>query len=72
MNQSTISWIKRLIGLTAFLGWGYLLFAVMSTPVPFSEQAPYCMAGTMLIFGVLTAVFKGLERWEAHIKAKES
>jgi hypothetical protein len=29
------------------------------------------MAGTMLIFGVLTGVFKGLEKWEGHIIAKE-
>ncbi len=27
------------------------------------DQAPYCMASTMLILGILTAVHKGLDYW---------
>lgn len=61
MNRSTILWTKRLLGFIAFLGWGYLLYAITSTSTPFSEQAPFCMAGTMIIFGILTAAYKGLD-----------
>ncbi|MDM5272333.1 hypothetical protein PGH07_09075 [Sulfurovum sp. zt1-1] len=62
-----IVWTKRGLGVTAFFIWIFILYTIMQTSAPFMEQAPYCMAGTMLTFGVLTAVFKGLERWEAHI-----
>jgi len=40
----------------------------LKDPGPFAELAPYCMGSTMLIFGVLTGIFKGLEYWEAQIK----
>ncbi|MGC9350847.1 MAG: hypothetical protein ACP5D3_02560 [Sulfurovum sp.] len=65
-----IIWIKRVSGVTAVFVWIYILYSVMQTSVPFREQAPYCMAGTMLTFGVLTAVFKGLEYWEQSLHSK--
>ena len=60
---SLITWTKRLLGLTAFLVWGYVIFTISQSPVPFIEQAPYCMGSTMLIFGLLTALYKGLDHW---------
>lgn len=60
---SLITWTKRLLGLIAFLVWGYVIITIARSPAPFIEQAPYCMGSTMLIFGLLTAVYKGLDYW---------
>ena len=56
-----IIWAKRFFGTVAFAVWLYIIYSVIQTPAPFMEQAPYCMAGTMLTFGVLTGIFKGLD-----------
>ena len=56
-----IIWAKRVLGVIAFGVWVYIIYSVMQTPAPFMEQAPYCMAGTMLTFGVLTGLYKGLD-----------
>jgi len=63
-----VTWTKRLLGLTAFLVWGYVIFTISQSPAPFIEQAPYCMGSTMLIFGLLTAVYKGLDHWSLQNK----
>jgi hypothetical protein len=65
-----IVWTKRVSGVIAFFVWGFILYSVMQSSAPFREQAPYCMAGTMLTFGVLTAIFKGLEYWEQSVSSK--
>jgi len=59
-----IRWVKRLLAAGTFFVWGYITLRISHTPLPFSEQVPYCMGSTMLIFGVLTALFKGIEYWE--------
>ena len=66
--MTLITWTKRALGLTAFLMWGYVIFTISRSPAPFLEQAPYCMISTMLIFGVLTAVYKGLDHWSLQQK----
>ena len=58
-----ITWTKRLLGFIAFIVWGYTIFTISQSPAPFIEQAPYCMGSTMLIFGLLTALYKGLDHW---------
>ena len=65
---SLIIWTKRALGLIAFLLWGYVIITISQSPVPFIEQAPYCMGSTMLIFGLLTAVYKGLDYWSLQQK----
>ena len=66
----TITWLKRLSAAAAIAIWLYVLTIFINDPAPFSELAPYCMGSTMLIFGILTGIYKGLERWEAHIRAQ--
>ena len=68
--QTTIVWLKRISGVTAIAVWIYVMTIFLKDPAPFSELAPYCMGSTMLIFGILTGVFKGLEFWETQIKEK--
>jgi len=59
-----ITWIKRLLGFTAIILWAYVIYTIAKSPAPFMEQAPYCMVSTMLIFGLLSISYKGLEYWE--------
>ena len=66
---TTVKWTKRLLGFIAFVLWGYVIFTISQSPAPFMEQAPYCMASTMLIFGLLTAAYKGLDYWSLQNKA---
>ncbi len=66
-----ITWTKRILGIITFLAWGYIIFTISRSPVPFEEQVPYCMGSTMLIFGILTGIFKGLEYWEKQIIQKD-
>ena len=68
MNRETkltlIKWTKRLLGFIAIVLWGKIIFEISQMGGSFMEQAPYCMGSTMLIFGLLTASYKGLEYWE--------
>jgi len=57
-------WLKRALGFTAITLWIYIIYTISQSPAPFREQAPYCMVSTMMIFGVLSMAFKGLEYWE--------
>lgn len=65
---SLIIWTKRLLGFIAFILWGYVIVSISRSPAPFIEQAPYCMGSTMLIFALLTAVYKGLDHWSLQHK----
>jgi len=60
-QQTLILWLKRLLGFTAISLWMYIIYTIAQSPAPFREQAPYCMVSTMMIFGVLSMSFKGLE-----------
>jgi len=66
--MTLITWTKRTLGLIAFLMWGYVIFTISRSPAPFMEQVPYCMVSTMLIFGLLTAAYKGLDHWSLQQK----
>ena len=59
-----ITWIKRGLGFVAIILWIYIIYTISKSPVPFMEQAPYCMVSTMMIFGLLSMAFKGLEYFE--------
>lgn len=64
LKNPQIVWIKRVLALSAIILWVYIIYTIASSSAPFMEQAPYCMASTMLIFGLLSMSFKGLEHWE--------
>jgi len=59
-----IPWIKRVLGVSTVIIWIAVIAKIASSPAPFIEEAPYCIASTMIIFGILTAAFKGLEYLE--------
>jgi len=62
--EKTIRTIKRITAFIAVAVWTYVIYGFLEDPAPFAELAPYCMGSTMLIFGVLTGIYKGLEYWE--------
>ena len=62
-KKNIILWTKRFLGLLAVVAWMKVIFEISQMSGPFMEQAPYCMGSTMLIFGVLTALYKGLDYW---------
>ena len=66
-QRNLILWIKRIAAVATIAVWTYVMFIFLKDPGPFAELAPYCMGSTMLIFGVLTGIFKGLEYWEQQI-----
>ena len=68
--QTTILWLKRFFATATVVVWLIVLVGFLKNPAPFSELVPYCMGSTMLIFGVLSAIFKVLEYWEAQIEKK--
>jgi len=66
-----IKWFKRIAALATVGVWLYVISDFLQDPAPFSELAPYCMGSTMLIFGLLTGIFKGLEYWEKQTIEKD-
>jgi len=63
-----IKWLKRIAAIGTVGVWIYVISIFLKDPAPFAELAPYCMGSTMLIFGVLTGIFKGLEYWEQRVR----
>jgi len=63
-KNAFIIWIKRILGFTAITLWINIIYTISKSPAPFMEQAPYCMVSTMMIFGLLSMSYKGLEYWE--------
>jgi len=62
-TTKVILWFKYLLGFMAVLIWLSLVYKISQMSEPFMIQAPYCMGSTMLVFGLLTLVYKGLDYW---------
>ena len=62
MNKEKILlWTNRLVAFLAIGFWISVIYAISQMSTPFMEQAPYCIGSTILIFGLLRAVHKGLD-----------
>ena len=62
-KEKIVLWTKRLVGFLAIALWLSIIYEISQMSVPFMEQVPYCMGSSILIFGLLTAVHKGLDYW---------
>ena len=63
-KKTQILWLKRVIGFI-FVGlWIAVLYQIFQSGGSFQDQAPKCIFSTMLIFGLLTVIYKGLEYLE--------
>ena len=67
-QETIILWLKRVAAIITIIVWGYLMAIFLKDPTSFEEPTPYYMGSTLLIFAVLTGVFKGLEYWKTQIK----
>lgn len=56
--------IKRLLGVLAISLWMWIIYSISKSPVPFIEQATYCMASTMATFALLSMAYKLLDNWD--------
>ena len=66
-KMTIIKWIKRIAGLVTVIVWISVLYSIFQAGGVFNEQAPKCIISTMIIFSILTAIFKGLEYWERQV-----
>jgi protein-S-isoprenylcysteine O-methyltransferase Ste14 len=62
-KEKIAHWGKIVIGIIGFIIWIDVIISISQSPAPFIEQAPYCMISTMVISGILTGIFKGLDYW---------
>lgn len=62
-KENIVLWTKRLLAVIAIALWLPVIYEISQMSEPFMVQAPYCMGTTMLIFGLLTATYKGLDYW---------
>ena len=63
-KKQIIFWGKRTAAILTLIVWAVVLYRIFQSGGTFSDQAPKCIISTMLIFGVLTGIYKGLEYWE--------
>ncbi len=63
-KEKIIYWSKRGVGVAALFVWIAVMMEIVQSKESFIEQAPYCMVSTMIIFGLLSALFKALEWWQ--------
>ncbi len=57
-------WAKRLTASAAVGIWLALMLSIFRSGGGFSAQAPKCIFTTMIVFGILTAIYKGIEQLE--------
>ncbi len=65
-QSSKILWFKRAIAVTAVLLWLALIVSIFRSGGGMADQAPKCIFTTMIVFGLLTLSYKGIEKWEEH------
>jgi len=63
-NKTTILWLKRIVGFIFVGMWLVVMYNIFQSGGTFADQAPKCIISTMLIFGFLTVIYKGLEYLE--------
>ena len=59
-----ILWLKRSVAFAAVAVWLILIYTIFRGGGTMADQAPKCIFTTMIVFGILTAVYKGIEQWE--------
>jgi len=65
-KTNLIKYSKIMTTIIAVGLWGYAIYSISQKDTPFRDQAPYCMGTTMLIFMVLSGVYKALDYFEKH------
>jgi hypothetical protein len=63
-NSPKILWLKRALAAGAILVWFAFLVVIFRSGGTMADQAPKCLFTTMIVFGLLTLSYKGIEKWE--------
>ncbi|WP_292658609.1 hypothetical protein [Nitratifractor sp.] len=63
-ENSRYRWFKRGVALAAVGIWIALIIHIFQGGGGMNRQAPKCLFTTMIVFGILTAVYKGIEQRE--------
>ena len=66
-STPVIRWIKRSVAFTAVAVWLALMVTIFKSGGTMADQAPKCIFTTMIVFGMLTAIYRGIEQWEKNI-----
>ena len=61
INPTIRRWLKRSIALLAIGIWLMLMRTIFLGGGGMAEQAPKCLFTTMIVFGILTAAYKGID-----------
>jgi len=62
-KEQIVQWAKIILGVTTAIIWISAIIIIYRSFDTFEEEAPYCIISTMVIFGISTALFKGLDYW---------
>ncbi len=54
-------WLKRISAILAVTIWFALIIHIFQGGGGMSKQAPKCIFTTMITFGILSAIYKGIE-----------
>ena len=63
-NTHKLLWLKRGVAFLAIAVWLVLMAKIFKSGGTMADQAPQCIFTTMIVFGILTAIHKGIEQWE--------
>ena len=58
-------------GIATAVVWVSAIVIIYRSFDSFEEEAPYCIVSTMVIFGISSGIFKGLEYWENQGKSEK-
>jgi len=70
-KEQITTWAKRIVGIATAVVWISAIVIIYRSFDSFEEEAPYCIVSTMVIFGISSALFKGLEYWEREGKSTD-
>ena len=60
-KANLIKYSKIMTTIIAVSLWIYAIYTISQSDTPFRDQAPYCMGTTMLIFMILSGIYKALD-----------
>ena len=63
-KANLIKYSKIITAIIAVSLWIYAIYSISQRDTPFREQAPYCMGTTMLVFMILSGIYKALDYFD--------
>ncbi len=70
-TKTLYSWLKRVSAFLAISIWFVLIFHIFQDGGGMKEEAPKCIFTTMIVFTILTSIYKGIEILESKENTKQ-